>query len=277
MLACAAALAMSLVVAGCGAEVGPTETIRIDEPLASAAVTDVELVMGAGSLSLTPGATGLVSGTIRCNVEDWQPQIRRSDARLLIQQKSRDAISGLEAAVINEWGLQLGQSPMRLRISAGAYDAALDLSGLTLQDLSIEDGASQTQVMFNSPNPGQMERLWFKTGASAVSLIGLANANFKSMQFTGGAGTFTFDFSGQLRTKATAKIVLGTGTVRIQVPASTAVVVRAIGSQIAVDTQGSWVTKGQTHSTPAVAANKDGKVLTVELEMGAGTATLVAK
>ena len=34
---------------GCGPEVGATQEMLVDEPLASAAVTDVRLVMGAGS------------------------------------------------------------------------------------------------------------------------------------------------------------------------------------------------------------------------------------
>jgi hypothetical protein len=268
---------MTALLAGCGPKTGPTETIRVDEPLASAAVTDVELVMGTGRLSLSPGASGLMSGTIRCNVKDWQPEIRRNDTRLLIQQKSRDSISGSVVTTVNDWDLQLGDSPMRLTILAGAYQGELDLTGLTLQDLSIEDGAARTQVMFNAPNPGQMERLRYKTGASTVSLIGLANANFRSMEFTGGAGAYSLDFSGQVRTEATARIAVGTGSVRIQVPSGMAMVVKVSGSQTAVDTQGMWVTKGSTHSTPAAGAADGGKVLTVELEMAAGTATLVAQ
>ena len=268
---------VALLLVGCGAKVGPTDTVVLDEPLASAAVTEVELVMGAGTLKVGSGATGLVSGTIRCNVEDWLPEIKRSDTRLVIQQKSRNTVSDAVSSIVNDWDLQLGKSPMRLSIVAGAYEGSLDLSGLTLQGLSVEDGAANTQIRFSSANPGQMERLRYKTGASTVSLLGLANANFKSMEFTGGAGTYSLDFSGSLRTKATARVVVGSGTVRIQVPAGTAAVVKVNGAQTAVDLQGEWVTKGTTHSTAAVEGAADGKILTIELEMGTGTATLVVK
>lgn len=277
VVTCALLTGGALSLIGCGPEVGATETVVLDVPLASTAVTDVELVMGAGSLKVAPGATGLVSGTIRCNVEDWLPDIRRSDTRVLVQQKSRDAVSDAVSSTVNDWDLQLGKSPMRLSVVAGAYEGSLDLSGLTLQELSVEDGAANTQIRFSSANPGQMERLRYKTGASTVSLLGLANANFKSMEFTGGAGTYNLDFSGQLRTKATARVVVGSGTMRIQVPAGTAAVVKVSGSQTAIDLQGEWVTKGTTHSTPAVEGAEDGKILTIELEMGTGTATLVVK
>jgi hypothetical protein len=105
----------------------------------------------------------------------------------------------------------------------------------------------------------------------------LADANFKSMEFTGGAGSYSLDFSGQLRTTATARIVIAAGTVRIQAPASTAVVVKVASTRTMLDLQGEWVTEGTTHSTPAAASLEDGKVLTVQLEMAAGTATLIAK
>ncbi len=270
-------MGVALILAGCGPSVGATQTVVLDVPLASAAVTDVQLVMGAGSLKVAPGATGLISGTIRCNVEEWLPDIKRSDTRVLVQQKSRDAVSEAVGSTVNDWDLQLGKSPMRLSVVAGAYEGSLDLSGLTLQELSVEDGAASTQIRFSSANPGQMERLRYKTGASTVSLLGLANANFKSMEFTGGAGTYSLDFSGQLRTKATARVVVGSGTMRIQVPADTAAVVKVSGSQTAIDLQGQWVTKGTTHSTPAVEGAEDGKILTIELKMGSGTATLVLR
>ncbi len=277
VVAVALLMGLSLILVGCGPKVGATQTVVLEEPLASAAVTDVELIMGAGTLKVAPGAIGLISGTIRCNVEDWLPEIKRNDTRLVIGQKSRDAVSDAVSSTVNNWDVKLGRSPMRLTVVAGAYEGSLDLSGLTLQGLSVEDGAAKSQIRFSSANPGQMERLRYKTGASTVSLLGLANANFKSMEFTGGAGTYSLDFSGQLRTKATARVVVGSGTVRIQVPADTAAIVKVSGSRAAIDLQGEWVTKGTTHSTPALDLVKDGKILTIELEMGTGTATLVVK
>lgn len=173
---------------GCTVETGVTQELVVDEPLGAAAVTEVELEMGAGDLTIAPGAVGLASGTIRYNVESWKPTVIRTDKKLSIKQGSQKGVSGLGSEIVNKWDLELGRPPMRLKISAGAYEGLFDLSGLTLQDLSIRDGASRTQVRFNSPNPGQMANFTYKTGASTVTLIGLANANFKSMTFDGGGG-----------------------------------------------------------------------------------------
>ena len=155
-LALLALCALGWLVAGCGVSIGVTKTLTIDEPLGSAAVTDVELSMGSGKLTVAPGAVGLASGTVRYNVETWVPNVARSDAKLSIKQANRKSPIGLVADIVNEWNLQLGKAPMRLRVTAGSYEGAYDLSGLTLQELSIKDGAARSQVMFNSPNPGQM-------------------------------------------------------------------------------------------------------------------------
>jgi hypothetical protein len=70
-----------LLLTGCAAKVGATQEMLVDEPLASAAVTEVHLVMGAGKLTLAPGAAGLISGAIDYNVAKWKPKIARSDER----------------------------------------------------------------------------------------------------------------------------------------------------------------------------------------------------
>jgi hypothetical protein len=262
-------------VVGCEAKVGPTKEMLIDEPLASAAVTEVRLVMGAGKLSLSPGAEGLVAGTVTYNVEDWRPKISRRDDRVVIQQGSTKEPTG--DGVINQWDLELGRAPMRLAIEAGAYQSVLDLSGLSLQELDIEDGAAESQVVFSSVNPSQMERLRYRTGASAVSLSGLANANFAEMEFSGAAGTYSLDFSGQLRSDASAVIEVAAGSVQIEVPSTTRVELRFKATVADVATQGLWTIDGTTCRTPALIDEEGGKTLTIELEMAAGSATLICK
>ena len=263
--------------AGCTVETGVTQELVVDEPLGAAAVTEVELEMGAGDLTIAPGAVGLASGTIRHNVESWKPTVTRTDTRLTIKQGSQKGVSGLGSEIVNKWDLELGRPPMRLKISAGAYEGLFDLSGLTLQDLSIRDGASRTQVRFNSPNPGQMANFTYKTGASTVTLIGLANANFRSMTFDGGAGTYSLDFSGQLRTDAGVRIKAAAGSVRIAVPKETAAQVTIDGTLNDIDVEGPWTVINRTYSTPAAGAQNQGKKLTVKVEIDVGSITLVTK
>jgi hypothetical protein len=265
------------LLTGCGIKTGVTQELVIDEPLGSAAVTEVVLEMGAGKLSIAPEATGLASGTIRYNVEAWKPEVERSDTRLTIKQGSKRSVSVLGGNVVNDWDLELGKAPMRLEVSAGAYEGFYDLSGLTLQELTITDGASRSQVMFNSANPGQMERFSYTTGASTVTLIGLANANLKTMEFKGGAGSYSLDFSGQLRTDANVKAEIGAGSMRIIVPVGTSARVTVKGSLNSVSTEGTWTASGDTYSTLAADSAAQGKTLSITLETNVGSVTLVTR
>ncbi len=281
VMAAAAALILlapaASFLAGCGVDVGVTQQVDVNEPLGSAAVTNVEISMGAGTLNVGPGAAGLASGTIRFNVAPWKPVVTRTDASLIIKQGTQKGLSGLGTDVVNDWNLQLGKAPMRLQISAGAYKGSFDLSGLTLQNLAIKDGAARTQVLWNEVNPGQMDRFTYETGASTVTLIGLADANFKSMSFKGGAGSYSLDFSGQLRTSADVLIETGAGSVTIAVPSTTPARVTVGGALNDVDTQGEWTrtADGKTYSTQAAQPGQAGKSLTITVKVSVGALTLV--
>lgn len=268
---------VALMTAGCGAKVGPTQQMLVEERLTSAAVTEMRLTMGDGRLAIAPGAAGLVSGTIDYNVAAWKPKITRTDERLVIDQGRTTDLSGGDVDVVNNWDLKLGVAPMRLQIEAGAYEGTFDLSGLSLQGLDITDGAAKTQVTFSSPNPSQMERLRYVTGASTVSMTGLANANAAAMEFNGAAGTYVLDFSGQLRSDTKVEITVAAGTLRVEVPTTTRAKVTMKGTTAQVATQGSWTIDGTTYSTSAVVDGAEGKTLSIELQMIAGSATLVCK
>lgn len=270
--------ALAAALAGCGGvEIGTAQEVVVDEALGAAALTDVELSMGAGSLTIAPGAAGLASGSIVCNVEPWIPAVVRTDKSLSIKQETKKSVVGLPNDIVNRWELLLGKAPMRLNISAGAYEGDLDLSGLTLQELTIKDGAARNKVRFDTVNPSQMTRLLYETGASTVSLSGLANANFQSMTFTGGAGTYSFDFSGQLRTGAAVRISAGAATVRIEVPQTTAARVMVAGTLNDVTTEGVWTTSGDTYSTTGGGTAAESRMLSITVDVNVGSVTLVSK
>jgi hypothetical protein len=166
---------------------------------------------------------------------------------------------------------------MRLTVTAGAYDGSYELGGLSLRTLSIKDGASKSQVAFSSPNPSQMELLEYETGASTVSLTGLADANFKKMKFEGGAGSFTLDFAGELRSNCSVDIDAGAGSLQIIVPAGTACKVTSGGKLTDVSLEGEWTTSGKTYSTSAVGAEGQGKMITITVNMSVGRLVLTSR
>ena len=277
IVAVGALIGAGLLLAGCGIGTGPTQELKVNEALGSAAVTDVTVSMGAGKLSIQPGGTGLVSGLIRYNVEKWKPAVTRTDSAVTIKQGTTKGLSGVATNIVNDWALQLGGAPMRLSVTAGAYQGTYELGGLSLQKLSIKDGAAKTAVSFSTPNPSQMESLTYETGASSVALTGLADANFKKMEFKGGAGSFTLDFSGQLRSAGSVSVSAGVGSVHIIVPASTATKVVVKGKLTDVSQEGSWTASGKTYVTPSVGTGQQGKLLTITVSMDLGSLKLTAQ
>lgn len=253
---------------------GPTETENISVPLLpdTQAIPDVTLKFAAGTLSLQPGAEGaLVAGTATYNVTDLKPTVSTENGNVLIETGNFDmkGLPKLNQDVINNWELKLGASPMRLVINAGAYQGDYELGGLSLERLQIEDGASQVDVSFSTPNLAQMSSLQYTTGASQVSLKGLANANTTDMTFRGGAGEYTLDFSGELRNNMDVNIESGVSSVTIIVPEGVNAQVISDSGFTTVSTSGSWKQNGNTYQLTG-----SGNTITINVKMGAGNLKL---
>jgi hypothetical protein len=255
------------------ADTGEVQVVSIDEPLPPAGTEiDVEIHLGGGTLDLAGGASGLAEGSIRFNVEEWRPTVERTDTSLRIEQGDPAAGLTLGNEVINEWSLHLGDVPMALTIQAGAYSGSMDLSGIPLRRLNVSDGASDVRLSFTSPNPEEMQSLSYQTGASTVSLTGLGYANFSDMTFSGGAGTYTLDFSGGLRRDANVTLESGVSSVRLEIPAGTTAEVVVGGALNNVDTIGHWAQSGETYRLEGT-----GPTLRIFVDMGVGTLSLVAE
>lgn len=271
LLAVVTLVTAALALAGCTVKTGPTEEFTVNEPLGGAAVTDLRIKMGAGKLVLASGASGLIEGVVRYNIAEWKPSVERGDARLEITQGSADKPGPIGGDVVNEWELKLGRAPLRLSIEAGAYSGDLELGGLLLSSLSIKDGAAKNQVRFSTPNPGLMEEFAYKTGASDVEISGLANANCRRMTFEGGAGSFTLDFGGELRSDSVVDIKAAAGSVRVEVPSRTTATVNVSGELNDVSIEGTWTVQGKTYSLGG-----GGRTLTINVDLTAGSLKLVA-
>jgi hypothetical protein len=254
-------------------QTGPTETVTLAEAApAGVDVVDLTINMAAGRLALGGGASQLVEGEVRYNVAEWAPTVERSESGVVITQGGGRAGGVPDSQVVNEWTLQLGQVPLNLSLNSGAYDGTLNLGGVPLRRLAISDGASNARVSFDTANPEEMERLTYDTGASSVRLTGLANANFADMAFNGGAGEYVLDFSGDLQRDAAVRVRAGVASVRVVVPANTAARVLVTGSLTDVNTEGAWLRSGDTYETGAT-----GPLLTINVDMGVGSLTLVSQ
>jgi hypothetical protein len=252
-----------------GHRTAQVETLNINEaaPIAPAKLT---VGMGAGKLGITSGGEGLVSGTVRYNVVELKPEITHSGSEITIKQNTNNFASAIGSDVVNDWNLKLGNTPMDLTVNAGAYEGTVDLSGVPLTRLQINDGASKAQVVFHQPNPQIMENLIYKTGASTVDLIGLANANFQNMTFGGGAGAYTLDFTGKLQREANVNITSGVSSIKIIIPTGTHARINLTGGLNNVNQTGSWNVNNHVYET-----GSEGPILSISIDMGVGNLELV--
>jgi hypothetical protein len=259
---------------------GPTETLAVSVPVPAGATADspvkVTLHMGAGTLKLQGGADGLAQGEIDYNVPAWKPTITTGPDRLLIEQTlpQNQAPSvlfpGKDTELVNTWDLKLGQTPMNLDIMAGAYKATSNLSGLHLRNLTINDGASDSQVTFESANPEVMDVFTYETGASSVKLTGLGYANFKVMNFKAGVGDYKLDFAGPQQRDADVTIDAGMSSLSLSIPSSTKAKVEISGGLKGVKTEGTWTVHEDTYATTGVSDY----TLTIKINIGLGNLTL---
>jgi len=249
------------------------ETTEIEIPAPdSEQVTEVKLEFGAGELNIDPGDSDyLVSGTATYNVEEFEPEITATEGRVKISQQVDDInlIPVLGDDLENRWDLALGSFPMELDIAAGGYQGEFNLGGIPLRELRIAEGAAKTDVSFSELNPVEMNTLRYDTGASQATLTGLANANFREMDFRSGAGDYRLDFSGELQQDADVSIKSGLSSIVIIVPEGTPATVRFEGGLVNVDRSGSWRISGGLYTLTG-----DGPELTITVEMGAGNLEL---
>ena len=242
-----------------------TELININPPEGTA---DVNLTFGAGELRISPGIQGtLISGTAKYNVQHLKPVVEIEDERVKLSTGNFEikGIPDFNEALENTWELTFSDSPMELEINAGAYKGSYDFGGMAITSLDITDGASDVQLEFSQPNKVEMEHLRYVTGASTLELSGLANANFKSMIFRGGAGNFILDFSGMLLKDTMVQIESGLSHVVVIVPETTAARVIFRGGLTTINASSEWDKSDNEYNLKG-----SGPTLTIYVDMAAG-------
>ena len=245
------------------------ESISVADPKSDE--THLSISFGAGELTLSPGAENLVDGTAVYNVKDLKPEIKKNGGNIEIEQgdfKSLPPFDGMK----NKWDLELGDAPMELTIQAGAYDANLKLGGLALKNLTVRDGAANVELSFLEPNQTEMSVLRYETGASDVRLTGLGNANFSTLAFSGGAGNYTLDFSGDLQRDGVVTIESGFGNVSLIIPEGVDARVTVESAAVNINHGSGWTQNGQKYVQKG-----SGSTLTILVKMAAGNLVITDK
>jgi hypothetical protein len=245
-----------------------TDEIKVAVPEADE--VRLRLSFGVGKLELSPGAEdALVSGTATYNISDFEPKVSTSNGEVEISQGEYQFKSLNLSQYKNEWMLKLGDTPLELIINAGAYEGNYEFGGLALTDLTIKDGAADVDLAFSEPNQTEMSVLRYETGASDVKLTGLANANFETMLFNGGAGNYHLDFSGDLQRDATVTVECGLSDLQLVIPEDFNAKVTVEGAAVNVNHSSGWAQNSNTYLQ-----DSDGPTLTVVVKMNAGNVTI---
>lgn len=232
----------------------------------------LSISMGGGKLMVNPGAESWVTGTIEYNVPIWSPEISRTEESLEISQETEGNFNLPSEKVKNDWNINIGTFPTDLVIKAGAYQGQLQLGGIPLTSVNVTDGASQADIIFDKANPSVMSTLTYKTGASQINLVGLGFANAEMLSFDGGAGSYTFDFSGPLQRDMDVSINYGLGDVKIIIPKGVPAIVTVEGGLNNVELFGTWNIQGNDYELAG-----SGPKLTFVVKMGLGNLQLISR
>jgi hypothetical protein len=247
---------------------GPEVTHGITVEVPDTDEPRLKISFGAGELTLSPGAADMfVEGTATYDIPNFKPEVTQNGSDIEIKQGQLKSLN--VSNFKNEWDLKLGETPMELEINAGAYQGHYEFGGLALTELTIKDGASDVNVSFSESNPTEMSVFRYETGASSVKLTGLANANFSTLIFNGGAGDYTLDFSGDLRQDATVRSETGFGNLLLVIPRDVDARVIIEGGPVNVNHSSGWGQSAQTYTQEG-----SGPTLTIIVKMGAGNVTI---
>jgi hypothetical protein len=186
-------------------------------------VADVEF--GAGTLRIGPGPAGSLYRMQASYDRNRYDAVSRWDG-------ARGAVTlGLRSR--GEGGIRVSsdkelaqsadirfspQADLDLTLELGAAKSVIELGGLRLAQLSLETGASQTDVLFSQPNPVRCTRAAFSAGAAALTVRGLGNSRCEVIRFDGGVGSVMLDFSGAWPADARFEASIAVGGLTLRVP-----------------------------------------------------------
>lgn len=222
-------LAVGLVAAvPLGAQEADWTEVRARRQADGVRAVEVDVEYVAGELRIAPADDGLLyDSRLRYDAARMRPErswtVDGDVGRLEIgfEGLGRDGDIDLDVDEHEHGYLELGLSqeiPTQLSLRVGAALSEVELGGIPLTGLVYETGASETNLRIGSPNPVPMEKLELRAGAASFSASGLGNARFEELDFRGGVGEVTLDFTGQWSSDASANLEIGLGSIELVVP-----------------------------------------------------------
>jgi hypothetical protein len=112
-----------------------------------------------------------------------------------------------------------------LSLTVGAAKSLVDLGDLRLSSLTVETGASQTEVRFSTQNPIRCTAAAFRAGVAELTVVGLGNSRCDRVTFEGGMGSVVLDYSGAWGNNTSLDATLAVGGLTLRIPRSVGVTI----------------------------------------------------
>lgn len=110
------------------------------------------------------------------------------------------------------------QADLGLSLSIGAARTSVDLGGLRLASLTLETGASETEIRFSRRNAIRCTTADFRAGAAALTVVGLGNSQCDRVTFEGGMGSVVLDYSGAWNGDSELQATQAVGSLTLRLP-----------------------------------------------------------
>jgi hypothetical protein len=273
------AIACTITLPAVKTQVGELRQESVEVPLDDATAANVDITFGAGELNLRPGVeAGLLKADFTYNVDELKPVVEterhgdRLDVNLHLKAEGLSINFGDKTR--NDWDIRLSDRvPISFNLDLGAAKGRVDLGGLRLTDARIRTGAADVEVEWNKSNPESLDILTVDAGAAGLNMRKLGNAHFDQMNFTGGAGNFTLDFSGDWQDSGQVSINTGVSNLTLIAPRDIGVKVNTGDKTLTNINVEGFHRQGQAWVNDAY--GKSELELTITVDIGLGNLTLL--
>lgn len=240
-------LAGLVLAAGLGAVAGTAElqaqqlrTLSDSRRVTNEDRIEVTVLYGIGRLNVRRGPSGLLYRTrMRFDERFAIPTAEYEDGRLEVAVEIVDETDDGPAETPSI-DLELPPDiPMDLQLGFIGGEAEVDLTGVPVERLSLNIGASDTELRVSSVNSQRIDSARINVGVADFEAHGLGNLNAGHVSVKAGLGLVTLGLEGEWPEDARLSIKMGLGGLRIFVPESLGVRVRHEGSFLAsIDADG---------------------------------------
>ncbi|MGW8179252.1 MAG: hypothetical protein ACWGQW_10900 [bacterium] len=162
--------------------------------------------------------------------------------------------------------------PLDLETNNGIGECNLNLTGMKIRSLILESGVGETTLTMLEPNPISCETLQISSGVGELELVGLGNLSFEELDFQGGVGGASLDFSGSWDTIGEVEIKVGVGGISLLLPRDIGAEIRASKTFMSNIELPNFTKKGNTYYSDNL--DRVSKVIKFRVTAGIGEVEL---